>query len=76
MITPIIGKTYIVKHTSGKIKAKFLRDAIYNPTFNPNRIHNDRRSTHHYVFQNLSSGREIILKSRTKIYREFVEGVI
>ncbi|MDE1971443.1 MAG: hypothetical protein KGI50_07760 [Patescibacteria group bacterium] len=69
MLTPQIGKTYIVKHSSGMIRAKFIREAVYNPHFNSNRLF-DRRSTTHYIFENLESGRTIEIKSRVKIRRE------
>jgi len=76
MITPLIGHIYKVKHTSGYIAAKFIADRIYNPpqsryySFN-----NQRRSTHHYVFINLQSGREIVIKSRVKIVRELIQSL-
>ena len=66
MITPLVGNLYVIKHTSGMIRARFIREIVYNPIFNTNRLH-DRRSTTHYLFQNLKTGRDIIIKSRVKI---------
>lgn len=75
MITPLIGNIYIVKHSSGMIRARFIREIVYNPVFNPNRLHN-RRSTTHYLFQNLTSGRDIIIKSRVKIKSQVTDGTL
>ncbi len=74
MITPLIGNVYIVKHSSGMIKARFIRESVYNPIFNPNRFGLERRSTTHYIFQNLKSGRDIVLKSRVKIRVQVTDG--
>ncbi len=71
MLTPEVNKVYLIKHSSGFVNARFLRLAIYNPTFNPNWYY-ERRSTTHYVFENLKTGREIVLKSRVKIRRDFL----
>lgn len=54
-----IGKTYIVNHTSGIIKAVFLRTSTSQ----------FRKSTH-FIFKSLKTGREIELKSKQKIKRE------
>lgn len=76
MITPLVGNVYIVHHSSGNIKARFIRDVVYNPSFHSSYILRPLRSTHHYLFQNLSSGRKIIIKSRVKIRSQVTDGSI
>lgn len=74
MITPIVGREYIVKHSSGLIHAICLRIDEYNPpkfrhtVFGD--VRNERRSTTRYIFKNTLSGREIAIKSRVKIKKE------
>jgi len=58
MITPEVGKTYIVRHTTGRVEARCL--AIKEA---------GHRRREHYRFLNLASGREIELKSRQRILR-------
>ena len=73
MITPERGKIYVIKHSSGFISARFIREAVYNPHFNSNRLGApERRSTTHYIFHNLETDRDIVIKSRVKIRREVV----
>jgi hypothetical protein len=69
LITPQVGKTYVVNHSSGLIDATFIRELVYNPSFNSNRFR-QLRSTTHYLFQNLKTGRDIVIKSRVKIRRQ------
>ena len=57
--TLVVGKIYTVKHSSGIIKAEFLRTSTSQ----------FRKSTH-FIFKNLASGREIELKSKQKIRAE------
>ena len=80
MITPLVGNVYIVHHSSGNIKARFIRDVVYNPGAAwiewRSMAAAAGRSTHHYLFQNLSSGREIIIKSRVKIRSQVTDGSI
>lgn len=56
----IQGKVYLVKHTTGLIQAKFLNETQRGFVI--------KRT--HYVFENLSTQRQIILKSKVKIRRE------
>lgn len=75
MITPTIGREYIVKHSSGLIHAICLRiEEHHEPRIVHSRVFgdlpNNRRSTTRYIFQNTFTGREITLKSRVKIKRE------
>lgn len=65
LITPEVGKVYIVKHSSGMIKARFLY--VQEHTFS------NYRNRTRWIFQNLSTGRDIRLKSRVKILREVQE---
>jgi len=69
MITPLVGNLYVIKHTSGMIRARFIHE-IYHA--NP---YGNRRSTTHYLFQNLKTGRDIIIKSRVKIKSLVTAGV-
>lgn len=67
MITPERGKVYIVKHSSGRIRARFI---------DVREIKGYYAASHkrtHYTFQNLSTGRDIELKSRAKILKEVTE---
>lgn len=68
-IDPVPGKTYVVRHTSGLIEARFVREHVYDPPLNPMGGRR-RRAIRHYVFQNLTTGREITIKSRARIRRE------
>jgi len=65
MITPERGKVYIIKHTSGMIKARFLYSVERGGG-------SWGRSMTHYIFQNLSTGRDIEIKSRVKIRKEIL----
>jgi hypothetical protein len=69
MLTPERGKVYIVKHSSGLIQARFVSERV-----RPGNHSMMRRITTHYLFQNLKTGRDIVLKSRIKIKREVIEG--
>ena len=71
MITLLVGNLYVVKHTSGLIRARFIREIIHNPA---NRLY-ARRSTTHYLFQNVKTGRDIIIKSRVKIKSQVTDGL-
>lgn len=62
MITPEPGKVYVIKHSSGFIRAKFSHETEGGFKLARTRYH----------FRNLSTGREIVLKSRMKIKREWV----
>lgn len=57
-LTP--GAVYNVRHSSGRIKARFLGETP------PARW----RTRTHYRFLNLNTGREIILKSKQKIINQ------
>ncbi len=70
MITPIVGRTYLVKHAGARTLARCESINVYNPSFNRGNRLFDRRSTTHYTFTNLKTGRTIILKSRVKILME------
>lgn len=72
MITPEIHNHYVIKHSSGMIRARFLRTAVYTSSRSTRLF--PRRSTTHYVFQNLETGREITIKSRVKIRRLITYG--
>lgn len=67
MITPERGKVYIVKHSSGRIRARFIDvreiKGYYAASY--------KRT--HYIFQNLGTGRDIELKSKIKILSEVAE---
>lgn len=65
METPAAGKIYLLNHSSGHIRAKFLRESKREgfKSFS-------QRAYTHYVFENLASGREIVIKSRVKILAE------
>lgn len=76
MITPLVGRIYMIKHSSGLIQARFIREVVYNPTFGVNPFSRRLRSTTHYLFQNLRTERDIVIKSRVKIKREVVSGAI
>ncbi len=69
-MTPEVGKIYIVKHSSGYIRARFVGESLSQSYHGPHRL---GRTITHYRFENLSSGREIVLKSRVKIKREATE---
>lgn len=61
------GQLYRVRLTDGSWHdARFISERVYNPVFNANRLH-DRRSTTHYLFQNIDSGRDVEIKSRVRI---------
>jgi hypothetical protein len=57
------GKVYIVKHSSGMIRARFSHE-VERGGYGGSRI---RR---HFVFENLGTGRSIELKSLVKVKRE------
>jgi hypothetical protein len=63
LITPEPGRIYIVKHSSGLVRARFI--SACERGF--------KRSMTRYIFTNLATGRQIILKSRAKIRREVSE---
>ncbi len=63
-ITPEIGKIYKINHTSGKVYAKFMRVSVLRG-YSSDYYQSKTRT--HYVFNNLKTGREVVLKSRTKI---------
>ena len=65
MITPTPGSIYIVKHSSGLIRARFLHTRESGRYLDPQ----DPRMRTHYIFRNENTGREITLKSRVKILR-------
>ena len=58
-ITPESGQIYVIKHTSGLIRARFVgtREIGW------------KRKMTHYLFENLVTGRQIEIKSRAKIRR-------
>jgi hypothetical protein len=74
LITPLVGNHYVLNHSSGLIRARFLKELVCNPVFNSNRLHSARRSTTHYLFENDATKREIIIKSRVKIRRLVEDG--
>lgn len=62
-----VGSTYVMKHTSGMIHARILREKAHRC-----RGHwsgNDRTTTH-WIAVNLKTGREIEIKSAAKLIRE------
>lgn len=61
-----VGQTYIMRHTSGRIKVRVLRQVEYNPHWGGPRYH-PMHSTTHWIALNLSTGREITLKSAVKL---------
>lgn len=63
MLTPQTGKVYIVKHQDGLKKMEFLRESKH---LNPLNF----RTLTHFIFKNLVTGREVVIKSRVKIKRE------
>lgn len=60
MITPINGHVYIVHHSSGNAAMRFEHVSVYTRP----------RLITRYIFTNLKTGREVVLKSRVKILRE------
>lgn len=56
-ITPEVGKIYRVKYSGG------FTNAIFKRTF----MVPGRRNSTHYVFENIKTGREVVLKSRKGI---------
>ncbi len=57
---PEMGKTYLVKHSSGDVPFRYIR-----------KVDRGReRSLYHFVGVNLRTGREIELKSRARFIRE------
>jgi len=73
MITPLVGNYYVVKHSSGLIRARFLRELVYNPIHTYNSLRSLRSHTH-YLFENQTTGREIVIKSRVKIRSVVTDG--
>lgn len=66
------GKIYRIRLTDGFwTDGKFLRLAVYNPHFNPNSYFR-LRSTTHFLFENVRTGRTVEIKSRQRI-RERIE---
>ena len=64
MITLEVGKIYFVKHSSGIVQAKFLAETTHM-AYGRNRCVTTR-----YHFINLTTSREIVFKSKTKIKKE------
>lgn len=60
-ITPIEMHVYLIKHTSGNIRCRFVREYTR---------YTGKRELTYYLFRNLQTGRDINLKSRTKILQE------
>jgi len=77
MITPEVGKRYVIHHSSGNRVMVFIGEKkretvkIYSRIFPdcPPLVH---RGYTHYIFRNVSTGREVEIKSRLKIRREVV----
>lgn len=83
-ITPEPGKIYLIRHSSGRIRARFLTTKRrFAVRYNPYRCRNGdeeildvvptarpERTNLHYVFLNIGTNREITLKSRAKIIAE------
>jgi hypothetical protein len=72
MITPERGKVYIVKHLSGLIKARFVGEHE-SGGYSRGPFQSRARTTTHYTFTNLATGRDIVIKSRVKIKQEVTE---
>lgn len=66
MITPKIGNHYVLHHSGGNIVARFIACREI-PGYRNNFGNQVRNATRRYHFINLKTGREIIIKSRTKI---------
>ncbi len=65
-LTP--NAVYKVNHSSGLIRWKFVRTVVYNPSFNGGSYYlRSHRSTTRYYGINLTTGREVVLKSTVKI---------
>lgn len=64
----IRGEVYRVRLTNGTWhNARFIRDVVYNPTFGNASYMRNMRSTTHYLFQNLDTGRDVEIKSKVRI---------
>lgn len=67
LVIPVPGKTYLVKHSSGVIRATFLR----LETFCTNRPYPQKARTYkHYFFENCRTKREICFKSPRSVLSE------
>ena len=53
---------YRVRHSSGPIRWKYLRTAVWHSEF--------ARSVHRHIGTNLDTGREVVLKSTAKVVHE------
>lgn len=67
----IKGEVYIVKHSSGFIKARFIweRKIVPKPNSLGRLLFSQRRTVTRYHFTNITTGREIVFKSLSKIRR-------
>ena len=64
---PIPGRTYLVKHSGREVRFRYERkvDRAWRGQWG-----GDKRAVYHFVGVNLSTGRQIELKSRGKFLRE------
>ena len=77
MITPEVGKKYVIHHSSGNRVMTFIGLKVRETVKIYSRIFPDcppivHRGSTHYIFRNDSTGREIEIKSRLKIRKEVV----
>jgi hypothetical protein len=77
MITPEIGKKYVIHHSSGNKIMTFIGEYKRETTRIYSRIFPDmppviHRGYTHYIFRNDATGREVQIKSRLKIRREIM----
>lgn len=72
LITPQANKIYKLHHGRRNLFAKFLRESSREGYKIQTRFSGivTRRGYTHYVFLNLATGREILIKSRVKIICE------
>lgn len=66
--TLVVGSIYIVRLAGRDVRARFLNVHFYNPHFHGNTLRPGRQTTR-YHFENLDTGRTIILKSKQRIIR-------
>ena len=66
-----VGQVYAVKHTSGRVPAKFLGTHII-PSYHSVYSQYKTNMRRHFIFENLKTGRQIELKSTQKVLGKLV----